>query len=308
MLDVCLLGTGGMMPLPNRFLTSLLLRFNGKMMLIDCGEGTQVTLKMSGFGFKNIDTIAFTHTHGDHITGLCGMLLTIGNSGRTAPLNIIGVKGIEKIVKSLLIVAKEIPFELNFIEVDIDNINNEKNNNEIIIGDFVISVLKADHAIECLAYKVEVKRAGKFSVEKAMKNSVPKNLWGTLQKKHTITENGIEYLPSMVLEDDRKSLIVSYMTDTRPVKDAPDFVKNSDLFICEGIYGEDDKIEKAIQHKHMTFSEAATIAKEGDVKELWLTHYSPALQEPEEFLEFATNIFPNTHAGFDRKTKALLWQ
>lgn len=302
MLDVCLLGTGGMMPLPNRFLTSLLLRFNGKMMLIDCGEGTQVTLKMSGFGFKNIDTIAFTHTHGDHITGLCGMLLTIGNSGRTAPLNIIGVKGIEKIVKSLLIVAKEIPFELNFIEVDVDNTE------KIVIGDFVISTLKVDHAIECLAYKVEVKRVGKFSVDKAMKNNVPKNLWGTLQKKCSVTENGIEYAPSMVLEEDRKSLIVSYMTDTRPVEDAPEFVKNSDLFVCEGIYGEDDKIEKAIQHKHMTFSEAATIAKKANVNELWLTHYSPALQEPEEFLEFATNIFENTQVGFDRKTKSLMWQ
>lgn len=300
MLDVALLGTGGMMPLPNRFLTSLLLRFNGRMMLIDCGEGTQVTLKMLGFGFKNIDTILFTHTHGDHITGLCGMLLTIGNSGRTEPITIISGKGIKEIVTSLLIVAKEIPFELNFIELDKDNLT------EIQAGHFTVKALVLDHSIDCFAYRIEIKRAGKFSVSKAMKNQIPKSYWSQLQRKEdVILEDGQVLTYDMVLEEDRKSIVVSYMTDTRPVKDAPSFVKDSDLFICEGLYGDDDKKEKAINHKHMIFSEASTIAKEGNVGELWLTHFSPALQEPEEFLSFATDIFENTKAGFDRMTKTI---
>ncbi len=303
MLDVALLGTGGMMPLPDRFLTSFLMRFNGRMMLIDCGEGTQVTLKMLGFGFKNIDTILFTHTHGDHITGLCGMLLTIGNSGRTEPITIIGQKGISSIVKSLLVVAKEIPFELNFIELD------EENLEEIQVGDYYISALPLDHSVTCFAYRVEIKRAGKFSVSKAMKNNVPREIWGKLQKKIDVTfSDGITYNYTMVLEEDRKSIVVSYMTDTRPVPLASEFVKGSDLFVCEGIYGENDKKEKAIDHKHMIFSEAAQIAKDGNVEELWLTHYSPALQEPEEFLEFATEIFENTICGTDRKTKCIKWQ
>ncbi len=303
MLDVALLGTGGMMPLPDRFLTSLLLRFNGKMMLIDCGEGTQVTLKMLGFGFKNIDTILFTHTHGDHITGLCGMLLTIGNSGREKPITIIGQKGIEEIVNSLMIIAKEIPFELEFIELD------EENLSEIIVGDYCVQALPLDHSIKCFAYRVELKRSGKFSVSKAMKNSVPKKYWGKLQKKINIeTENGDVFTHDMVLEQDRKSIVVSYMTDTRPVKEASDFVRGSDLFICEGIYGEDEKREKAISHKHMIYSEAAKIAKDGEVDELWLTHFSPALQDPEEFLENATNIFENTKCGFDRINTTINWK
>ncbi len=303
MLDVALVGTGGMMPLPNRFLTSFLLRFNGKMLLIDCGEGTQVTLKMLGFGFKNIDTILFTHTHGDHITGLCGLLLTIGNSGRVEPITIIGQKGIAEIVNSLLVIAKEIPFELNFIELD------EENLEQIKVGDFYISALPLDHSVKCYAYRVELKRVGKFSVSKAMKNNVPKEIWGTLQKKEDVTfSDGKTYNYEMVLEEDRKSIVVSYMTDTRPVEGASEFVKNSDLFVCEGIYGENDKKEKAIDHKHMIFSEAATIAKEGEVEELWLTHYSPALQEPEEFLENATSIFENTIAGYDRMTKTIKWR
>lgn len=303
MLDVALLGTGGMMPLPNRFLTSLLIRFKGKMIMIDCGEGTQVSLKMLGYGFKNIDAILFTHTHGDHITGLCGMLLTIGNSGRTEPLTIVSVKGIEQVVKSLMVIAKEIPFDVNFVEFGDDT------SYEVTIGDFEISAMPVDHSIECLSYRVELKRSGKFSVEKANSNKVPKQYWTRLQKKEQIVlDDGKILTPDLVLEKDRKSIIVSYMTDTRPVLGASEFVKNSDLFICEGLYGDDDKREKAINHKHMIFSEAATIAKDGDVKELWLTHYSPALQEPEEFLSFATDIFENTVVGVDRMTKTLMWE
>ncbi len=303
MLDVALLGTGGMMPLPNRFLTSLLLRFNGRMMLIDCGEGTQVTMKMLGFGFKNIDTILFTHTHGDHITGLCGLLLTVGNSGRVEPITIIGHKGIEEIVRSLLVVAKEIPFELEFIEVD------EENLRELQVGEFSVTALPLEHSVTCFAYRVEIKRGGKFSVSKAMKNNVPKEYWATLQKKVDVNlSDGKTYTYEMVLDEDRKSIVVSYMTDTRPVKGASEFVKGSDLFVCEGIYGEDEKKEKAIDHRHMIFSEAATIAKEGEVEEMWLTHFSPALQEPEEFLHYATNIFENSIVGVDRMTKTLKWQ
>ncbi len=303
MLDVALLGTGGMMPLPNRFLTSFLMRFNGRMMLIDCGEGTQVTMKMLGFGFKNIDSILITHTHGDHITGLCGLLLTIGNSGRTEPIKIVGQKGIGDIVNSLLVVAKDIPFELDFIEIDEDDLK------EVVIGDFVISALPLDHAITCYGYRIEIKRAGKFSVSKAMKNKIPKEYWGQLQRKEdVILDDEKIYSHDMVLEDDRKSIIVSYMTDTRPVKGASEFVRNSDLFVCEGIYGEEEKIDKAIDHKHMIFSEAAKIALEGNVTELWLTHFSPALQEPSEFIENATRIFPNTIIGEDRMTKTISWK
>ncbi len=303
MLDVALLGTGGMMPLPDRFLTSLLLRFNGKMMLIDCGEGTQVTLKMLGFGFKNIDAILFTHTHGDHITGLCGMLLTIGNSGREKPITIVGQKGIADIVNSLTVIAREIPFDLEFIELD------EENLKEIKIGDYCVSALPLDHSVKCFAYRVELKRPGKFSVSKAMKNNVPKQYWGKLQKKiNVVTDDKEVYTHDMVLEEDRKSMVVSYMTDTRPVPKASDFVRGSDLFICEGIYGEEEKKPKAVSHKHMVYSEAAKIAQEGEVEELWLTHYSPALQNPEEFLHVATNIFENTKCGFDRMTTTINWK
>ena len=117
MLDVCLLGTGGMMPLPYRWLTSLMLRYNGKSILIDCGEGTQIALREKGWSPKPVDIICFTHYHADHISGLPGMLLTMGNAERTEPLLLIGPKGLVRTVNALRIIAPELPFEIRCVEI-----------------------------------------------------------------------------------------------------------------------------------------------------------------------------------------------
>ena len=127
MLDVCLLGTGGMMPLPKRWLTSLMTRYNGSSLLIDCGEGTQLAIKESGLSFNPIDVICFTHYHADHISGLPGLLLTMGNADRTKPVTMIGPKGLERVVTALRVIAPELPFKINFIELteDVQKVNIE---------------------------------------------------------------------------------------------------------------------------------------------------------------------------------------
>ena len=117
MLDICLLGTGGMQPLPYRWLTSMMARCDGSNLLIDCGEGTQVALKEKGWSPKPVDVMLFTHYHADHISGLPGLLLTLGNGERTEPLTMIGPKGLEKVVNALRIIAPELPFKINYIEI-----------------------------------------------------------------------------------------------------------------------------------------------------------------------------------------------
>lgn len=299
MLDVALLGTGGMMPLPERFLTSMLLRLNGHMLLLDCGEGTQITMKELGWGFKSIDVICITHYHADHISGLPGLLLTIGNSDRTEPLTIVGPKGLNKVYEGLRIICPELPFKVILREVE--------GGETFKIGEFNISTCKLNHKITCLGYSFYVKRIGKFNVEKAMALNLPKQLWSVIQKQGKVEYGGNVYTSDMVLGSDRKGLKVTYATDTRPVDALPEFAKNSDLFICEGMYGENEKAEKAREYKHMLFSEAAEIAKKADVKEMWLTHFSPAMPFPENYIKNATSIFKNTVIGSDRKNVTLMF-
>ncbi|MSS63797.1 ribonuclease Z [Velocimicrobium porci] len=298
MLDVCLLGTGGMMPLPGRWLTSLMLRLNGSSLLIDCGEGTQIAIKEKGWSFHPIDIICFTHYHGDHISGLPGLLLSMGNADRTEPITIIGPKGLERVVNALRIIAPELPFEIKFIEL-----NSAKEHFEI--NGYVIDAFRVNHNVTCYGYTISIPRAGKFLVEKAEMNDVPKQVWSRLQKGEIVQFEGKTYTQDMVLGPERRGIKLTYCTDTRPVQAIIDFSKNADLLICEGMYGEREKQSKAREYKHMTFYEAAQIAKEAKVKELWLTHFSPSLVRPDLYLKPTQEIFPHTKLGKDKKSIVL---
>lgn len=301
MLDVCLLGTGGMMPLPRRKLTSLMTRYNGSNLMIDCGEGTQVAVKEKGWSFKPIDVICFTHYHADHISGLPGLLLTMGNAERTEPLTLIGPKGLVRVVSALRVIAPELPFEIHCIELTQPEEHFE-------FHGYHITAFKVNHNVICYGYTLEIKRSGKFDAARAKEQGIPLKYWNPLQKGETIEADGVTYTPDMVLGPKRKGIKLTYTTDTRPVKAIAANAQGSDLFICEGMYGEQDKEDKAKAHKHMTFAEAASLAQEAQVKELWLTHYSPSLVRPEEALTEATKIFENTVAARDRQSVELQFE
>ena len=302
MIDVALVGTGGMMPLPGRFLSSMLCRVNGSMILFDCGEGTQVSLRMLGWGFKQIDMICFTHFHGDHISGLPGLLLTMANSERTEPLKIFGPTGLSFVVKSLCVIAQDLPFPIEFYEWE----------SEGIFSDDLLTIktLPLNHRTPCFAYSIELARRGKFDPVRAKDQNIPLQIWGLLQKQseEPIVYNGITYTSDMVLGEARKGIKLVFCTDTRPVAQLPSFAQGADLLICEGLYGDPSKEAKAKSRKHMTFREAAEIAKKANAKELWLTHFSPALPDPYNYLQNATDVFPNTKTGKDRMTKTLIFE
>lgn len=298
MLDVCLLGTGGMMPLPRRWLTSLMTRFNGSSLMIDCGEGTQIAVKEKGWSFKPLDIICFTHYHADHISGLPGILLTMGNAERTEPLIMIGPKGLERVVNALRIIAPELPFPIEYREL-------EEPEQTFLLKGYQITAFKVNHNIPCYGYTIEIPRAGQFLVEQAKKLEIPLKCWNQLQKGMTVEADGRIFTPDMVMGPSRKGIKVTYCTDTRPTRSIVEHAKASDLFICEGMYAEKEKEAKARQYKHMTFYEAARLAREAEVAQLWLTHFSPSLVRGEDYMDQVRGIFPESYLGKDGKTVEL---
>ncbi|GFI49838.1 ribonuclease Z [Lachnospiraceae bacterium] len=288
------------MPLPYRWLTALMIRYNGSSVLIDCGEGTQIAIKEKGWSFKPIDVICFTHYHGDHVSGLPGLLLTMGNADRTEPLTLIGPKGLERVVNALRVIAPELPFPIRYMEITEPEQTFEMNGCRL-------KAFRVNHNVLCYGYTLEVDRAGKFDVERANAAGIPQKFWGTLQKGEAVEIDGTLCTPDMVLGPARKGLKITYCTDTRPTESIKKNAAGSDLFVCEGMYGEKDKLKKAKEYKHMTFYEAAQLAKEADVNELWLTHYSPSLTKPEEFMDEVRAIFPRAVAAKDRRSVELVF-
>ncbi len=301
MLELCLLGCGGMMPLPYRRLTSMMARYNGSSILIDCGEGTQIGIKHRGWTFKPIDVICFTHFHADHISGLPGLLLTLGNADRTEPLLLVGPRGLERVVNCLRVIAQDLPFEIHFHELT-------EKEESIDMGDYRIEAFRVNHNVVCYGYSICIDRAGRFDVERAKNNGIPMKYWNRLQKGETVEAPEGKFTSDMVLGPARKGLKCVYTTDTRPTSLIPQYAKNADLFICEGMYGDPEKKKKATENKHMMMSEAAKIAQEAQAKRLWLTHYSPSLAHPEQYLEEMKKIFPATELGSDGKSLVLQFE
>ena len=304
MIDLTLLGCGGNVPMPNRFLSSLFINYKGRKMLIDCGEGTQVAMKKYNCGFKTIDLILITHLHGDHIIGLIGLLQTMGNSGKTDDLTIVGPVGITDAMNAIKVLVEYLPYRVYVIENPKEKFSLEHD----ILKDIDISTIDLEHSTECIGYSLYFKRKAKFNRQKAMSNEVPQILWKKLQEQDTVIYNDKTYYSSMVLGDERKGIKLSFITDTRPTFEIPQFIYGSDLFICEGMYGDDLDISKAVKNKHMTFREAASLANAGNVDKLLLTHFSPSIEEPKDFAHNATNLFKDTIIGEDGLSLSLSYK
>jgi ribonuclease Z len=292
-LDIALVGTSGMMPLADRWLSSVLVRSQGHLVLFDCGEGTQISLRILGWGIKDIDLLLISHLHGDHVTGLPGLLLTLGNSGRTEPVLIVGPAGLQLLLSALLIIAPRLPYELRYREL----IGGET----FEVSGVQISCAAADHHVPCLAYRLAVPRAPQFLPDRARQLDIPIHLWSRLQRGETADG----FSPEQVLGPPRRGLDVGLVTDTRPTDTLVDLVQDVDLLVAEGMYGSDADQPRAVQRKHMTFRETATMARDARARRLVLTHFSPSLSDPEAFASNAREVFPETVVGRDHLTFSL---
>lgn len=296
MIDVCLLGTGGMMPLPDRYLTSLYVRCEGRCLLIDCGEGTQSAIRSAGRRFKPIDAVLLTHYHADHISGLPGLLLTLGNEDRIEPLDVYGPPGLKRLMSAIKVIVPEVPFDIVCHELEGDE--------AFRAGELTVQCFKANHSVPCLGYCLIKSRPGRFDAEKACQNRVPLNLWSRLQQG----EECEGYTPDMVLGEPRRGLKLLYATDTLPLECVEEIGRDADLMVLEGMFGGTDKDARALETRHSTMDQSALIAKRAGAKELWLTHYSPANPHPEEFEDEVKAIFQDAVISTDGQQTTLRFQ
>lgn len=290
MLEAMLLGTGGMMPLPGRWLSSLLVRVSGQLTLFDCGEGTQIAWRAAGWGFRRLGAICISHVHADHIAGLPGLLHTVANANRVEPVHLFGPKGIAEVVRGLRVIAPVLPYELIVTEL-------EPGGQFSLPAGCLGSCAAGIHQLPVLAYRLELPRGRAFRPDQAQALNVPVDRWHQLQEGQTFQIGARVITPDDVLGPPRPGISLAYVTDTRPTPAIVDLVSGVDLLVCEGTYGDDAEQAKAASYTHMTFREAATLARDGGVGQLWLTHFSPSVTHPEAFADNAREVFAATTVG-----------
>jgi ribonuclease Z len=296
--DICLLGTGGMLPLKKRFLTSLYVEHNGHAMLIDCGEGTQVAVRAHDLKMSRIDTLLITHEHADHVTGLPGLLLSIGNCSRTQPLDIYLPEKCIKNVSSLMAVCGYLPYEVVF-----HGLSDEVPTSfiaEKIDTMLTVDTIPLQHGTPCLGYRLTFSKKPVFLPEKAKQLGIPVNMWKLLHSGESVTlPDGKTYLSSDVTGDAKPPVKITYVTDSLPLPEIADFAKDSDLFISEGMYGDIEKKSSMNDKGHMLMQDACEIAQNAAAKRLWLTHYSPAMENPQEYEQELKEIFTDVVVSND---------
>ena len=252
MLECCTLGTGGALPLPDRALASLYVRVNGHGLLIDCGEGTQVGIRRLGWGFRCIDGLLITHYHGDHCTGLPGLLLSLDKAGRDEPFHIWGPPGLTRVVEGLRVVAPKVQYPIMLHELP------ESVSHLRAIG-LEITAFPLDHGVPCLGYRLHLPRQGAFCPDKARALGVPMSDWKLLQHGESVVQNGRSIRPEEVLGPQRPGITLLYATDTRPLPIITQMGRGASLMILEGMYGSEDKRAQALKNHHMIFHEAAAL-------------------------------------------------
>jgi len=292
MIDICMLGTCGMMPLPERWLSCALLRNGATLTLFDCGEGTQVPWKSLGWGFRQLGAICLTHMHADHVAGLPGVLFMVAHAGRTEPLDIYGPRGTVYVVEGLRRIAADLPFPVNIHEL-------KGGENFELPGGLHGSCTLAAHGIPCLAYRAELERRPAFQVEKARALGLPVQLWSHLQHGETVEYNDQTIRPEQVLGAPRRGISMVFITDTRPTATLSTFAHDVDLLICESMYDDPGDLPLARANAHMIAEESAGIAKAARARQLLLTHFSPKINDPSQAEKAARRIFPNTRAARD---------
>jgi len=304
MADVIIVGTSGMLPLKNRFMCSAYVEHNGHAILIDCGEGTQMSMRKLGIRMHKIDCILITHEHADHIMGIPGLLLSMSNGGRVEPVDIFYPAKAEQAIMGLMISCGGLQFKVRFNPLPNDKPINF--NYKVVDDRLVISTIVLRHSTVCLGYKLEFYRLPEFQPQKAKELNIPVQYYKFLHSGETVKlPDGRVIYPNQVLGEPRKPLTIVNMTDTLPFNDMVEFSRGADLLIAEGMYGDQSVKHDMNKKGHMLMQDACKLASSAGVKKLFLTHYSPANTNPWQYKDELKHIFKNVVISSDGESTVI---
>jgi ribonuclease Z len=298
-IDLLLLGNGSMQPLPDRWLSSLLIRCGSELVLFDCGEGTQIVYRKFSWGFRRLSTICLSHFHADHVAGLPGILFCLANAGRTEPVTVYGPQGTLKIVEGLCVICPYLPFRLIVHELS-------EGDHVALPGGMQGSVVEGMHRnVPVLSWRFDLARQPRFDREAAEALGLPVALWGRLQTGETVVWDDRVIEPSQVTGPPRTGIAFGVITDTRPLPVFARQMADVDLLVCESTYLDHADLEKAEDFAHMTMQEACGIARDAGAKRLLLTHFSAAYENPLDYAALARDLFPTAEIGTSGWTTTL---
>jgi ribonuclease Z len=299
--QITFLGTSSGVPTRSRNVSGVALRLpqRAEFWLFDCGEGTQHQILRSDLKISQLTRIFITHTHGDHIFGLMGLLASVGLAGNPHRIDIYGPSGLSDYLQACQRYSHthfSYPIKVH------------KNQPGVIYEDeeYTVSCGRLEHRVTAFGYRVTEKdRPGQFNVEKAKELGIPTGpLYGQLKRGETVTLpdgrkfNGAEFcgLPQV----GRK---IAYCTDTVYCEGAVELARDADVLIHEATFAHQDA-QMAVERLHSTSTMAAQVAVGAGVKQLLMTHFSPRYAPGndivlEDLLQEARAIFPNTDMAYD---------
>lgn len=308
MLTVTLTGTAATRPLPDRALSSAVFSANGRHILLDCGEGTQLALHRQRISPQKITLVALTHYHGDHILGLPGLMQTMDTLERKTPLYITGPEeGHEPIWAAITVLAGDLGFPVSFLPTPADGLRLHDLDPQWPPA-AVLTSFPTAHRIASQGYRLTLGRMRALKTEKAEALCIPRRCWRTLQWGQPVEINGQFIVPEDVCGPVRKGLTTVYTGDTAPCESVIQAARDADLLVMDATYPDNSHAEKAALYGHSTFLQAAETAAAAGVQQLWLTHYSAMIANPEDALPAAKEIFAQAECGTDGKSCTLTFR
>ncbi|MBW2967286.1 ribonuclease Z [Candidatus Woesearchaeota archaeon] len=300
-MELTFLGTSCMVPTKERNVSGIYLKFKGEGILLDCGEGTQRQMNIAGIKRTSVNKILISHWHGDHVSGIIGLLQTMGNEiasqGNEAPhIKIFGPKETKKRVEHMM---QTCIFD-NKIDIEVHELNPGRG--EVVrffeTPEYALECARLNHGIPCVGYSFIEKERLNIDVAKQKKLGVKDGPW--LRKIKDGKD--IEYKGKKISAADMTYLVpqkkLTYIADTEACEEAVELAREADVMISESAFASSLQ-EKAEMRKHMSARDAAFMAEQAGVNELLLTHFSQRYKTVEELEEEAKIHFKNVRAAFD---------